>query len=67
MCPRCSRPGGGDIKEFNLDELFSIASNKLRIKPAERRQELIYLAWNIEAFPRQKRLPSLVYKFFTIS
>jgi hypothetical protein len=54
-------------KEFNLDELFSIAINKLRIKPAERRQELIYLAWNIEAFPRQKRLPSLVYKFFTIS
>jgi len=26
---------------------------------AERRQELIYLAWHIEAFARQKRLPSL--------
>jgi hypothetical protein len=26
---------------------------------AERRQELLYLAWHIEAFARQKRLPSL--------
>jgi hypothetical protein len=26
---------------------------------AEHRQELIYLAWHIEAFARQKRLPGL--------
>jgi hypothetical protein len=26
---------------------------------AERRQELLYLAWHVEAFARQKRLPSL--------
>ncbi len=26
---------------------------------SERRQELIYLAWHVEAFARQKRLPSL--------
>jgi hypothetical protein len=26
---------------------------------SERRQELLYLAWHIEAFARQKRLPSL--------
>lgn len=25
----------------------------------ERRQELLYLAWHVEAFARQKRLPSL--------
>ncbi len=25
----------------------------------ERRQELLYLAWHIEAFARQKRLPAL--------
>ena len=26
---------------------------------AEQRQEIIYLAWHIEAFARQKKLPSL--------
>ena len=26
---------------------------------AERRQEMLYLAWHIEAFARQKRMPAL--------
>ncbi len=28
-------------------------------RQSERRQELLYLAWHIEAFARQKRLPAL--------
>lgn len=44
-----------ELTPFELGLLFEGYADE----KAEQRQALIYLAWHIEAFARQKRLPSL--------
>jgi len=43
------------LTPYELSAIIDRYVEKLR----ERRQELIYLAWHIEAFARQKRIPAL--------